>query len=273
MEMKQEAGVVHGWVVLPTTTRPVCPGCSAAAPIPGHRDRTCRHPDTYQFKTLVRARVPLLDRPTHGIRQLRMQWAEPRSRFTALFEAAAIDWSKRASAVAKPPRFIRDEGDGIMGRAVRRGLARRRLEPPRFVGVHGTLLQKRCECVTVAVDLARDRVAHVADDRSQASLDEFWKGLSSEPRAASQGVALDEWECYIRSTREDPADAEHSIVFDEFHVAQHLNQAVDEVQRREHRERLAEGDPPSRAPSTSDCAARRDAAGRRRVRSICCARP
>lgn len=34
-----------------------------------------------------RARVSRLHCPTHGIRQLRVVWAEPSSRFTALFEA------------------------------------------------------------------------------------------------------------------------------------------------------------------------------------------
>ncbi|MBI1799379.1 MAG: hypothetical protein HYR73_06795, partial [Candidatus Eisenbacteria bacterium] len=33
VEMKQEAGEVHGQVALPTNTRWVCPECLAAAPI------------------------------------------------------------------------------------------------------------------------------------------------------------------------------------------------------------------------------------------------
>ena len=245
VEMKQEAGEVHVTVALPPSTRWVCPECHAGAPIHDHQDRTWRHLDTCQFKTLVHARVPRLSCPTHGIRQLRVAWAESGSRFTALFEALAIDWLKQASvsAVAKQLRISWDEADGIMQRAVRRGLARRQLEPPRYVGADETSFQKRHEYVTVVGDLERDRVIYVADDRSQASLDGFWRGLTPARRAGIEGVAMDMWEPYIRSTREYLADADQKIVFDKFHVAQHLSQAVDEVRKREHRERMAAGDP------------------------------
>ncbi len=245
VEMKQDAGEVHVTVALPANTRWVCPECLAAAAIHDHQDRTWRHLDTCQFKTLVHARVPRLNCPSHGIRQLRVAWAEPGSRFTALFEALAIDWLRQASvsAVAKQLRLTWDEADGIMQRAVRRGLARRKLEPPRYVGADETSFQKRHEYVTVVGDLERDRVIYVADDRSQASLDGFWQGLTPEQRAGIAGVAMDMWEPYIRSTREYLADADQKIVFDKFHVAQHLGKAVDEVRRREHRERMAVGDP------------------------------
>ena len=151
VEMRQEAGEVHVTVALPAPTRWVCPECCAAAPIHDHQERTWRHLDTCQFKTLVHARVPRLNCPTHGIRQLRVSWAEAGSRFTVLFEALAIDWLRQTSttAVAKQLRISWDEADGIMQRAVQRGLARRRLEPPRYVGVDETSFQKRHEYVTV----------------------------------------------------------------------------------------------------------------------------
>ncbi len=245
VEMKQEAGEVHVRVALPTNTRWVCPECHAAAPIHDHQDRTWRHLDTCQFRTLVHARVPRLNCPSHGIRQLRVAWAEAGSRFTALFEALAIDWLRQTSitAVAKQLRISWDEADGIMQRAVQRGLARRQLEPPRYVGVDETSFQKRHEYVTVVGDLERDRVIHVSDDRSQASLDAFWQRLRPEQRASIEGVAMDMWEPYIRSTHEYLAEADQKVVFDKFHVAQHLGDAVDQVRRREHRARLAEGDP------------------------------
>ena len=245
VEMKQEAGEVHVRVALPASTRWVCPECLAAAPIHDHQERTWRHLDTCQFKTLVHARVPRLHCPTHGIRQLRVAWAEPGSRFTALFEALAIDWLKQASlsAVAKQLRISWDEADGIMARAVQRGLARRKLEPPRYAGVDETSFQKRHEYVTVASDLERTRVLYVGDERGREALDGFWRSWTPEQRARIKAVAMDMWEPYIRSTRDYLVDAEKKIVFDKFHVAQHLTKAVDEVRKREHRTRLAQGDP------------------------------
>src|SRR2546426_1514206 len=243
VEMKQEAGEVHVTVALPAHTRWVCPECLVAAPIHDHQERTWRHLDTCQFKTLVHARVPRLNCPTHGIKQLRVPWGEPGSQFTALFEALAIDWLRQASvsAVAKQMRITWNEAAGIQERAVRRGLARRTVEAPRYVGVDETSFQKRHEYVTVVSDLEGARVLHVADDRTRESLDAFWEQLSAEQRAGVRGVAMDMWDPYLRSTVQHVPGA--TIVFDKFHVAQHLTDAVDRVRRSEHRTRLAAGDP------------------------------
>lgn len=246
VEMEEKAGEVHVWVALPKGERWVCPECLAPAPIHDHQERRWRHLDTCQFKTVIHARVPRLNCPTHGIRQLTVPWAEPGSQFTALFEALAIDWLKQASvsAVAKYLRISWDEAAGIQGRAVRRGLARRDAVAPRSVGIDETAFQKRHEYVTVVSDLERGVVLAVADDRKQTSLDTFWQSLSPGQREAIEGVAMDMWGPYIQSTREHLPGADAKIVFDKFHVAQHLNVAVDLVRRSEHRRLLEQGDSP-----------------------------
>jgi len=231
VEMKQPPGEVHIRVALPEGTRWVCPQCGSAAPIHDHQERHWRHLDTCQFPTLVHARVPRLNCPTHGIKQLPVPWAEVGSRFTAMFEVLAIDWLKYASvkAVAAQLRISWAEADGIMQRAVRRGLQRRTLEAPRHAGVDETSFQKRHEYVTVVSDLERGIVLHVADDRGRAALDGFWTRLSDTQRARIEAVAMDMWEPYIQSTRAHLPGADQKIVFDKFHIAQHLGNAVDLV--------------------------------------------
>ena len=56
---------------------------------------------------------------------MKLPWAEPGSRFTALFEALAIDWLRAASqkAVAERLGLSWDEVHAIQERAVKRGLA------------------------------------------------------------------------------------------------------------------------------------------------------
>ena len=244
VETQLDAGEVHVTVALPTNTRWVCPECGAAAPIHDHQDRSWRHLDTCQFHTIVHARVPRLNCPTHGIRQLKVPWAEPGSQFTAMFEALAIDWLQQASvtAVSKHLRISWDEASGIMERAVRRGLARREAEVIKHVGVDETSFAKRQAYVTVVADLERSRVLYVADDRSQAALDGYWAGLSHEHLLAIEAVAMDMCAPYIQSTLLNVPFADERIVFDRFHIAQNLNQAVDQVRRMEHRRLSAEGD-------------------------------
>jgi transposase len=108
--------------------------------------------------------------------------------------------------------------------------------------VDETSFQRRHEYVSVVTDLERTRVLHVADDRTQESLDRFWKGLPSEHLASVEAVAMDMWEPYVVSTRTHLPEADLKIVFDKYHVAQHLNQAVDKVRRQENRDLLAEGE-------------------------------
>lgn len=243
VELKLTEGEVHVWVALPPKELWVCPECLAAAPIHDHRERVWRHLDTFQYRTLIHARVPRLDCPNHGVKQIRVPWAEAGSRFTALFEALAIDWLRQApiAAVAERMGLSWDETAGIQTRAVRRGLARRTLEPPRYLGVDETSFQKRHEYVSIVSNLEGNRVLYVADDRTQESLDRFWEALAPEHLAAIEAIAMDMWEPYIRSTTAHLPDAHRKIVFDKYHVAQHLNEAVDKVRRQEHRELAAEG--------------------------------
>jgi transposase len=243
IELRLENGEVHIWVTLPPDTVWVCPDCLAAAPIHDHRERVWRHLDTCQYRTLVHARIPRLDCPTHGIRQVRVPWAAEKSRFTALFEALAIDWMKHAAiaTVAERLALSWDEAAAIQARAVRRGLQRRVASAPRQLGIDETAFARRHEYVTVVTDLDATRVLHVAADRRQESLDEFWRQLPPAARATVQAVAMDMWEPYIRSTRTHVPAADTKIVFDKFHIVQHANEAVDKVRRQENRVLHAEG--------------------------------
>src|SRR2546429_2280814 len=50
------------------------------------------------------------------------------------------------------------------------------------------------------------------------------------------------WDPYLASLQNHLPAAEEKIVFDKFHVAGHLGEAVDRVRRREHKALKAEGD-------------------------------
>jgi transposase len=243
VELRLADGEVHVWVALPKDTLWVCPDCQAAAPIHDHRERQWRHLDTCQYKTFVHARLPRLNCPTHQVRQVRVPWAEEKARFTALFEALAIEWMKQAAIapVAAQLGLSWDEAAHIQARAVRRGLARRTAVPVRQLGIDETSFARRHEYVTVVSDLEHSRVLYVADARGRESLDAFWPQLSAAELAAIEAVAMDMWRPYIESTLGHLPDAAEKIVFDKFHIAQHANEAVDAVRRRENRALVADG--------------------------------
>jgi transposase len=130
-----------------------------------------------------------------------------------------------------------------MERAVKRGLARRRLDPVPYLGVDETSFRRRHRYVTVVSDLEKPRVLDVQDHRRRESLDAFWDQWPQEHKEAIVGVAMDMCEPYIQSTLDAVPGAEEKIVFDKFHIAKNLGDAVDKVRRQEHRQLLAEGKP------------------------------
>ena len=222
-----------------------CPDCGKALPIYDHtEERQWRHLDTMQYATYLHARVPRVKCGEHGVKQARVSWAEPKSRFTALFEALAIDWLKEASiaAVARRLGTSWSELDGIMQRAVRRGLARRTPEAPTSIGVDETSFQKRHEYVTVVSDLEQPRVLHIGDSRGTEPLAAFFMQIGPQKCADLRVVAMDMWRPYVRATRDFVPGAEQKIVFDRFHVARQINESVNHVRKQEHRALRREGD-------------------------------
>jgi transposase len=236
-------GEVHVWVGLPEGTLWVCPVCQAGAPIHDHKERTWRHLDTCQFRTLIHARIPRLKCPNCGIKQLDIPWAEKGARFTALFEVFAIEWLKLATvkAVAQQLGLTWDEVDGIQQRAVARGKARRELTVPRYAGADETSFQKRHEYVTVVSDLEKQEVLYVADGRSAKALDGFWSQYTADQLKQIVAVAMDMCEPFLKSIKNNLPDWESKVVFDKFHIAQLVGRAMDKVRRQEYLELEAEG--------------------------------
>ena len=217
-----------------------CPVCGAESRRHDGRRREWRHVDTMLYRTFVSSELPRVRCAEHGVRQVPAPWAEPGSRFTGLFESVVIAWLGEASfsAVARLLGLSWDEVAGIQKRAVDRGLNRRRLSPPREIGVDETSFQKRHEYVTVVNDQA-GRVLYVADGRDTAALDGFFEALGAVGCARIERVAMDMAPAYMRSVR---AHTGAEIVFDKFHVAKMLGDAVNRVRREEHRELMRAGD-------------------------------
>lgn len=219
-----------------------CPECDSPCPGYDHQTRRWRHLDTCQYRTVLEAKIPRCECAEHGVRQIRVPWSEPGNRFTMLFERLAIDWMVEAgrATVARRMGLSWEEANGIMQRAVARGLARRTSEEVTAIGVDEKSFQKRHEYVTIVCNLDTGRVMHVADGRSKAALDSYYEGLTDEQTQALQAVAMDMHDPYVTSTRQAVPDA--TIVFDKFHIAKHLSEAVDKVRRAEHKELSAQGD-------------------------------
>jgi len=245
VELKLEEEEVHVFLEHPQQSVWRCAQCGRECALYDHTpERSWRHLDTCQYRTLLHADPPRANCPEHGVHAVRLPWAEPHSRFTLLFERLAIDWLQAASqtAVAKRLELSWDEVHAIMERAVARGLKRREAEAIPRIGVDEKAFRKGHKYATLVTDLDQSRVLYVAEDRKQASLDGFWKTLTAEQLASIEAVAMDMWDAYENSVRAHVPQAAEKIVYDKFHVAKHLGDAVDRVRRGEHKVLNAAGD-------------------------------
>jgi len=241
VELSVEREEVRVHVELEAGTQQTCPHCGTLCSGYDKRRRTWRHLDTCQYKTLLVAEVPRVSCPEHGVVTVVVPWAESGSGFTALYEALVIDWLKEASiqAVSRQLSLSWNAINGIMQRAVKRGLGRRQTEAVPHIGVDETAFKKGHDYVTVVSD--GKRVLHVADERKTASLESYYATLTPEQKAGIESVSMDMWPAYIKATLDHIPDARSKIAFDKFHVAKYLGAAVDKVRKQEHRALMSEG--------------------------------
>ncbi len=235
----------------PGATRP-CPACGrSGCGIKDRRERTWRHLDTCQFKTLISAPLPRTECPECGVKTTAPPWAEKHSRFTLLFERFAID-ALREMSVKGTCRLLRltwDEADGIMatGRAnkvrlsrisdsaVGRGLRQRDLSALTRIGIDEKAVRKGHHYITVVHNLETSKVIWVGEDRREETLDRFFAALPEDVRKQIECMAMDMWKPYRASCRKWIKDADKKTVLDRFHIEKQLNEAVDKVRQQEHR--------------------------------------
>jgi transposase len=234
------------WVEHESGTVWSCPQCGRELSCRDHaEERVWRHLDTCQFQTHLHARIPRVDCPEHGVVQVRVPWAEARSRFTLLMERLVIDVLTQCATVSGACRLLGlswDEAWGVMERAVARGRRRKQAKVIPRLGVDEKAFRKGHDYMTVVCDLDAASVEYVAEDRTTESLEGYWKGLTQAQLEGIESVSMDMWPAYIGATLSQVPGAQGKIVFDRFHIMQHMNAAVDAVRKQEHKEMLARKD-------------------------------
>ena len=125
VKLDMESQEIRVRVEHPRGTKFGCPDCQQQLSCYDHvEERLWRHLDSCQFKTILTARVPRVECPTHGVNSVMVPWASPDSRFTMLFERFAIDVLKMTQIVKGAMTILRLKWDctwNIIERAVARG--------------------------------------------------------------------------------------------------------------------------------------------------------
>ena len=222
-----------------------CPECGKVVPLYDHaEERQWRHLDTCHCQTYLHVRLPRVQCPDHGIRQVPASWAGPGAQFTLRMESQLIDTLKECdvTGVTRLTGTSWDEAWGILQKAVARGLARKQRRIPRHLSVDEKSFARRHRYETLICDAERGTVEYVVDDRRQESLEQYYRQFTPEELAGVKAVAMDMWDPYIAATQACVPGAGEKIVFDKFHVLRVVSEAMDQVRRQEHKALLVKGD-------------------------------
>ena len=216
-----------------------CPYCGGLYGVHDQQEeRTWRHLDTMQFETLIHAKTPRVKCPEHGVRVIELPWAKKYSRFTLLFEAFAIEVLKASKSIKHAQGLLRlnwDQTQEIMQAAVERGLARRKTEEIAFIGMDEKSFlrgKKADDFACLMTDLDNHRVLEVARGRSEEGARNLIdKALDPVQQYMVCGVAMDMSAPFEKAIRSTMPNAD--IVYDKFHIEQHLSDGVDGVRKHE----------------------------------------
>lgn len=108
-----------------------------------------------------------------------------------------------------------------------RGLARRGTTVPRYLGLDEKSSGQGPRFATVAFDIEAEAVIDLAEDRTKESVYRCLGAYSLADLAQVEAVAIDVCPTYVRAIHTCVQGAQDKVVFDRFHVVQHMTDSVE----------------------------------------------
>lgn len=104
---------------------------------------------------------------------------------------------------------------------------------PQIVGIDEVSIRKGHNYRIVVSDLEKRRpIWFGGNDRSEESLDQFYRILGEQKARRIRLAVMDMWKAFRNSTTRNAPQA--AILFDKFHVLRHLGEALDKVRKQEY---------------------------------------
>jgi len=239
VEFSEERRQLDLWLDFPAGSRFACPECGReGCGVYDSQERTWRHLNFFEHQTRLHARQPRIECPEHGVKTVGVPWARPKVGFTLLMEAFILALVQSGMTPRQVGRLM-GEHDTRIWRVVQEYVERARSKADfsgvRAVGVDETSRRKGQEYVTVFMDLeaSRRRVLFVTEGKDAGTVERFRADLEAHGGSAGEvkEACLDMSGAFMAGLRKEFPEAE--LTFDNFHLMQLLNDAVDEVRREE----------------------------------------
>ena len=212
----------------------VCPETGESGTLYDHRkEREWRHLDWFQCTCYIHCRIPRIQ-SSAGIKTIRIPWADGSSRVTYAFERWAIDLLQATKNRTKTAPLLRcgfNQLNRIMHRSVERGLDRRSLAGISHVSLDEKAIKRGHVYAAIGSDSTRGVVIDVGEGRTKKGTMMLLESIFSEIKDEVETVSVDMLNAFIGAIRN--ALPEATLIHDRFHRIQYLNQAINQVRRRE----------------------------------------
>ncbi len=205
-----------------------------AYPVHDHQDRTWKHLNFFQRECCLHARAPRVKLEDGGTRLVGVPWSDPGSSFTLLFDQEALKLVKGGMGAVRAGMHLNITGKrvfGILRRYVGEALPAQGLAPVKELSVDGTSSRKGHNCLTILSDREHKKVVGASTGRDKEAFSQALTdmGLRGAGREAVRTVTMGMSPSHISAVRETMGQAD--IVFDRFHIAKKMNEAVDKIRR------------------------------------------
>jgi transposase len=164
------------------------------------------------------------------VRQVAIDFAEPRVTYTKSFERYVLELSRGMTIqdVANHLGVSWDVVKDIQKRDLKQRFSRPRLKDLRQIAIDEISIGKGHRYLTIILDLESGAVVHVGHGKGGDALLEFLKALR-RGRAKIEAVATDMSPAYIDAVTTHLPGAK--LVFDRFHVMKLFNEKLSELRR------------------------------------------
>jgi len=172
-----------------------------------------------------------------GVHVEALPWVAGKRQFTRALMVTLATWARVLTWQQVATLFHCSWGTvcAAVDEAVAYGLAHRDLSGVKHIGIDEISRKRGHVYVTNVYDLKRRRLLWSGEGRAKQTLEGFFDWFGPERTERLEGVCCDMWQPYADVVKARAPQA--VLVFDKFHIVQHLTQAVDQVRRDEIREK------------------------------------
>jgi transposase len=219
-----------------------CSACGSAHLAPrGHVERLFRCPPIGRRPVTAMLPIPRVQCQDCGvIRQVALDFADPRRSYTKAFARYALELSRLMTIqdVAQHLGVSWDVIKDIVKQDLQRRFAKPKLKQLRQLAIDEICVGSGHRYLTLVLDLESGAVVHVGRGKGGDALKAFWKRLRRSG-ARVEAVATDMSPAYIEAVREWLPNA--TLVFDRFHVMKLFNDKLAALRRWLYRQATQEG--------------------------------